>query len=254
MKELLTALLLTILSTAVLAQDYEKGLEAVRVGNYPSALLEWQPLAENGHTSAQVNLGWMYRNGFGVIQDDAEAVRWYRLAAEQGDAIAQTKLGLMYANGTGVVQDDAEAVRLYRLAAEQGDVIAQTKLGRLYRNGTGVIQDYAEAVRWYRLAAEQGDTIAQSSLGWMYQNGNGVILDYGTAHMWHIIAAANALVTDSEQQDIISDNMTPEQIELLSSLVFEACRSCGDLAGFGSFNSVFERNACDDFGEVVKAA
>ena len=43
-------------------------------------------------------------------------------------------------------------------------------------------------------------------------------------------------------------------IELLSSLVFEACRSCGDLAGFGSFNSVFERNACDDFGEVVKAA
>ena len=42
--------------------------------------------------------------------------------------------------------------------------------------------------------------------------------------------------------------------ELLSSLVFEACRSCGDLAGFGSFNSVFERNACDDFGEVVKAA
>ena len=43
-------------------------------------------------------------------------------------------------------------------------------------------------------------------------------------------------------------------VELLSSLVFEACRSCGDLAGFGSFNSVFERNACDDFGEVVKAA
>jgi len=42
--------------------------------------------------------------------------------------------------------------------------------------------------------------------------------------------------------------------ELLSSLVFEGFGSCGDLAGFGSFNSVFERNACDDFGEVVKAA
>jgi hypothetical protein len=35
--------------------------------------------------------------------------------------------------------------------------------------------------------------------------------------------------------------------------VFEGCWSCGDLVGFG-FNSVFERNACDDFGEVVKAA
>ena len=42
--------------------------------------------------------------------------------------------------------------------------------------------------------------------------------------------------------------------ELLSNLVFEACRSCGDLAVVCGFNSVFERNACDDFGEVVKAA
>jgi hypothetical protein len=37
-------------------------------------------------------------------------------------------------------------------------------------------------------------------------------------------------------------------------LVFEVCRSCGDLVGFGGFNSVFERDACDDFSEVVKAA
>jgi hypothetical protein len=36
--------------------------------------------------------------------------------------------------------------------------------------------------------------------------------------------------------------------ELLSNLVFEACRSCGDLVGVCGFNSVFERDACDDFG------
>ena len=41
--------------------------------------------------------------------------------------------------------------------------------------------------------------------------------------------------------------------ELLSNLVFEGCWSCGNLAWFG-FNSVFEFDACDDFGEVVKAA
>ena len=45
-----------------------------------------------------------------------------------------------------------------------------------------------------------------------------------------------------------------EGTELLSNLVFEFCWSCGDLAGFGGFNTVFERDACDDFGEVVKAA
>ena len=43
-------------------------------------------------------------------------------------------------------------------------------------------------------------------------------------------------------------------LELLSNLVFESFWSCGDLAFWGGFNSVFERDACDDFGEVVKAA
>ena len=36
--------------------------------------------------------------------------------------------------------------------------------------------------------------------------------------------------------------------------MFEDCWSCGDLVGFCGFNSVFERDAFDDFGEVVKAA
>jgi uncharacterized protein len=63
----------------------------------------------------------MYKNGNGVVQDYAEAVKWYRLAAEQGYADAQYNLGLMYDYGNGVVQDYAEAVKWYRLAAEQGN-------------------------------------------------------------------------------------------------------------------------------------
>ena len=35
----------------------------------------------------------MYRNGQGVTQDNAEAVKWYRKAAEQGYAAAQFNLG-----------------------------------------------------------------------------------------------------------------------------------------------------------------
>jgi hypothetical protein len=42
--------------------------------------------------------------------------------------------------------------------------------------------------------------------------------------------------------------------ELLSNLVFEGFGSCGDLVWVCDFNSVFERDASDDFGEVVKAA
>ena len=51
----------------------------------------------------------MYNSGRGVPQDDAEAVRWFRLAAEQGVAAAQLALGVSYATGQGVAQDDVEA-------------------------------------------------------------------------------------------------------------------------------------------------
>ncbi len=42
--------------------------------------------------------------------------------------------------------------------------------------------------------------------------------------------------------------------ELLSSLVFEAFGLCGDLVVLCGFNSVFECDAGDDFGQIVKAA
>ena len=52
-----------------------------------------------------------------------------RARADRGDAGAQADLGLMYVSGRGVLQDFAEAVRWYRLATEQGNVGAQGSLG-----------------------------------------------------------------------------------------------------------------------------
>ena len=145
--------------------------------------------AEQGNASAQVSLGFMYDTGQGVPQDDAEAVRWYRLAADQGHAGAQGNLGLMYSSGRGVPQDDVEAVRWYRLAADQGDAEAQRNLGLMYAEGQGVPQDEAEAVRWFRLAAEQGDALAQTVLGGMYYAGMGVPKDATEAVRWFRLAA-----------------------------------------------------------------
>ena len=54
-----------------------------------------------------------------VPEDDAAAVRWYRLAAEQGDTSAQFNLGVMYADGQGVPQDCGEAHMWLNLAAAQ---------------------------------------------------------------------------------------------------------------------------------------
>ncbi len=59
-----------------------------------------------------------------MLQDYAEAVKWYRLAAAQGNANAQLNLGFMYANGRGVLQDYTKAHALYNLAATKGDAMA----------------------------------------------------------------------------------------------------------------------------------
>ena len=55
--------------------------------------------------------------GQGVLQDYAEAIRWFRKAANRGEAIAQSQLGLMYASGHGVPQDYVQAHMWLNLAA-----------------------------------------------------------------------------------------------------------------------------------------
>ena len=117
-------------------------------------------------------------------------------------------------------QDDAQAVKWYRLAADQGDASAQFNLGLVYRTGQGVPQDDAQAVKWYRLAADQGDASAQFNLGNTYDIGRGVPQDYVQAHKWFNLSASRALVTDEKDvrdsavknRDILAAKMTPAQI------------------------------------------
>ena len=173
--------------------------------------------------SIQFALGMCYEFGYGVAQDESEAVKWFRKAVEQGNASAQCKLGAMYAIGRGVAQDESEAVKWFRKAAEQGDASAQLMLGIMYtsgwgvakddwkavgwgrmewgrsteiynigamcKNSKGVAKDDSEAVKWYRKAAEQGNVIAQNNLGFMYENDKGVAKDDVEAVKWYRKAA-----------------------------------------------------------------
>ena len=114
-------------------------------------------IADQGDVDAQFTLGTiysfsqiMYAKGEGVLKDDAEAVRWYRLAAEQGYANAQFNLGVKYNFGEGVPKDDAEAVKWYRLAAGQGHAEAQ-----------GVLKDSVLTHMWLNIAGASGNEAAR---------------------------------------------------------------------------------------------
>ncbi len=147
--------------------DFNKGLTAAQSGDFATALKEWKPLAGQGDADAQYNLGLMYLNGWGVPQDDKEAVYWYKLAAEQGDAKAQYNLGVMYDVGERVTQDDKEAVRWYTLAAEQEHAKAQYNLGVMYALGEGVIKDYVYAHMWGNIASMNGNDKGETLRGYV---------------------------------------------------------------------------------------
>ena len=136
--------------------DYETGAAAARSGDYAMAVREWRPLAEQGHARAQMDLGFLYANGYGTPKDEIEAARLYRLAADQGLPLAQFNLGYMYMHGLGVLQDEAEGLSWYRLAAERGSIRAQFNLGVGHHKGQGVEKDPREAYFWFALAGNAG--------------------------------------------------------------------------------------------------
>jgi uncharacterized protein len=135
----------------------------------------------------------------------------------------------MYLMGRFVPQNDAEAVKWFRLAADQGNASGQTWLGDMYAKGQGVPQDYVEAVKWYRLAADQSFAPALFELGVMYAKGYGGERDNVQAHMWFDLAASQftkaygAKLRDKavKNRDLVASEMTPTQIAEAQKLARE---------------------------------
>ena len=116
--------------------------------------------AEKGNAERQDTLGVFYLIGYGVTENKAEAVKWFRKAAEQGNPAAQSNLGSCYSEGKGVEQNYVEALKWFRKAAEQGDVAGRAMLGSMYFNGQGVDKDCVEAYAWLNLDAKTHEAVS----------------------------------------------------------------------------------------------
>ncbi|MCB1919850.1 MAG: sel1 repeat family protein [Candidatus Competibacteraceae bacterium] len=170
-------------------QDFQKGEDCFEQGDYSEAVKWYLKAAEQGNSSAQVNLGAMHAEGWGTPRDFQEALFWYRAAAQQGDAVAFFNLGVMYVEGQGVPHDLQEALKCYRKAADQGNALAQFNLGMMYEQNDDALS-LQEAVSWYRKASEQDYAPAQVNLAVMYVEGRGVPQDMLEALKWYQKAAA----------------------------------------------------------------
>jgi len=133
-------------------------------------ILQLQVKAQSGDPDAQLNLGSAYADGNGVLQNDQQALKWYRAAADQGNAAAQSSLGLFFRLGRGVEQDKVEAVKWYRKAARQEYATAMFNLGTAYYNGDGVAIDDVTAYAWFMLAQDRGNAPAEEAVKRMSEN------------------------------------------------------------------------------------
>jgi hypothetical protein len=123
------------------AKNFQDGLNAFNKEDYKSAHQLFLQLAEQGIAKAQYNLGLMYAKGKGVVKNDSEAIKWWKLAAEQGDGKAQTNLGWVYEKGKSVPIDAQKAAKWYQLASDQGIAKAQEKLDLLLNKKKGNLQE-----------------------------------------------------------------------------------------------------------------
>ena len=140
-----------LLLTAPAWADFDDGLAAYNRGDYETAFEEWLPLAELGDADAQFNLALTYDDGECVPVNDAEAVKWYRLAAEQGHTKAQTNLGVMYYYGEGVPVNYVQAYKWYSLSAALGnqDAAGNLELASSKMTNEQIAEAQALAAEWW---------------------------------------------------------------------------------------------------------
>ena len=193
------ALISIFFSAASVQAGFEEGVNYFEAKKYAKAYAEFLPLAKQGDKQAQFRLGEMYVNGYGVKQDDAAAMAWYRKAADQGLHEAEFAVGAAYYRGEGAKADKREAFRWFSKGAAHGEPKAQFSVGVMLENGEIGRANKAEALRWYRQAAEKGYADAQYLMGTRYLAGDGVTKNRTEAIRWLHLAAAQ------EHEDAVSE-------------------------------------------------
>jgi len=180
MKGCLFAFMLFIGASLGTCADLTSGVAAFEGKDYPTALQELEPLAEQGIAPAEHYIGLMLSNGWGVATDGPRAAKLIRQSAHKGFVKAQVVMGFAHITGAwlvGVEESDAESFRWFFAAAQQGNAGAQHQVGMRYESGWGVSQDYAEALKWYKLGAENGYAASLGKVGAMHLRGRGVPRD-----------------------------------------------------------------------------
>lgn len=172
-KVMLIAWLLGAFMTAVHAEPFQAGLNAMEREHYATAFRAWKGLADDGEAEAQNNIAFLYERGHGVKQSYTRAIEWYKKAAAQDSPEAMHNLGMLAFDGYGMRQDYLAAKRYFTAAAELDLANSHYMLGLIYYQGHGLKKNPARARTHFMDAAKLGSPIGQFMTALMLQNGEG---------------------------------------------------------------------------------
>lgn len=102
--------------------------------------------------------------------DVALAVQLLNVIAEAGDTFAELFLGALYLQGFGVAEDHCRALELFKRAAAKGNVDGMVGVGQAYHYAHCVPVDFDEAERYYKQAAALGFSFGYLGLASLHNN------------------------------------------------------------------------------------
>jgi TPR repeat protein len=201
-------------------------------------------LAEGGDVDRQAGLGAALLFGRGVPKDEAEGLKWLRLAADKGQPLAEYFLGHAYLGGLGMPKDSAQAVAYFKRAAGRGQANAMVSLAQLYHAGEEVERNPAEAAKWAKAAADKGDRDGQRIYGGFLMAGRGVPQDFALAEQWLRKAADQGDPLAKQMIAVIANaKKADESPEALAKSVDFVRRAAGEGQASAQFQlSILYRN------------
>lgn len=245
-KQTVLGLASTLMITSVSIADIDAGKEAYYMGEYERAIEAFMPDAETGNTYAQIKIGFMYENGWGVDRSYVSAANWYNRAIDGGDPEGSVALAKLYAYGRGLPRDYERVEALINDAAEKGYHHAYYVMGDFHNdndafgfNTRQALDYYLRAAennaaaslvnghyrigtgQWFRLLtpggvqatrriADEGNMYAQFNTGLRYYFGEGVVKNHITANSYFLMAA---LAGNAEAQNYLAQNRVVQDPE-----------------------------------------
>ncbi|XLS29599.1 serine/threonine-protein kinase [Flavobacteriaceae bacterium M23B6Z8] len=151
--------------------------------------LKWYlKAAEQDHTTAQVQAGFIYGNVMSP-PDHEKAIHWYRRAAKLNHKVGQHNYGYMFENGYGTEKNLDSAFHWYSKSAEQNYESGQYALARFYYYGLANKKNQTLARTYFTKSANQGNASSQYMTGYMWDNGQGGSKNAYIARKWYTKAA-----------------------------------------------------------------